>query len=286
MSERRTPPGCSPKPSTGWPTPTTWSSSTPPGLTVVVENLIELADLLLVPVEPTPLAVTNPRPAAALRRRALHQRADGCLLLVARRAQKWPSATSTPSTGRPIRSSCRPRSRTPPPSSGWAPSVSPPSSPPRRSPPAGTEPCGAGWPNGSTWCSGGQLGRFSNCLHWVVVRLQANHRRKGSTMADPCPPPKAAPALPGSRPSPGRPHRADQRCGASLTALGFNSTSSFVAGLILASALGTFQRYPTLLTLVPAAIRPPRQRHGRHGQPGSQRRSTPAPSRCRCGAAR
>ena len=40
----------------------------------------------------------------------------------------------------------------------------------------------------------------------------------------------------------------------SLTALGFNSTSSFVAGLILASALGTFQRYPTLLTLVPAAI--------------------------------
>ena len=40
----------------------------------------------------------------------------------------------------------------------------------------------------------------------------------------------------------------------SLTALGFNSTSSFVAGLILASALSTFQRYPTLLTLVPAAI--------------------------------
>ena len=40
----------------------------------------------------------------------------------------------------------------------------------------------------------------------------------------------------------------------SLTALGFNSTSSFIAGLILASALGTFQRYPTLLTLVPAAI--------------------------------
>ena len=40
----------------------------------------------------------------------------------------------------------------------------------------------------------------------------------------------------------------------SLTALGFNSTSSFVAGLILAAALGTFQRYPTLLTLVPAAI--------------------------------
>ncbi len=30
---------------------------TPPGLTVVMENLIELADLLLVPVEPTPLAL-------------------------------------------------------------------------------------------------------------------------------------------------------------------------------------------------------------------------------------
>ncbi len=40
----------------------------------------------------------------------------------------------------------------------------------------------------------------------------------------------------------------------SLTALGFNSTSSFIAGLILATVLGTFQRYPTLLTLVPAAI--------------------------------
>ncbi|MEZ5382731.1 MAG: magnesium transporter [Microthrixaceae bacterium] len=40
----------------------------------------------------------------------------------------------------------------------------------------------------------------------------------------------------------------------SLTALGFNSTSSFLAGLILATVLGTFQRYPTLLTLVPAAI--------------------------------
>jgi cellulose biosynthesis protein BcsQ len=30
---------------------------TPPGLTLVLENLIELADLMLVPVEPTPLAI-------------------------------------------------------------------------------------------------------------------------------------------------------------------------------------------------------------------------------------
>ena len=40
----------------------------------------------------------------------------------------------------------------------------------------------------------------------------------------------------------------------SLVALGLNSTSSLVAGAFLGSITGTFERYPGLLVLVPAAI--------------------------------
>ncbi|GIU89021.1 MAG: divalent cation transporter [Acidimicrobiia bacterium] len=40
----------------------------------------------------------------------------------------------------------------------------------------------------------------------------------------------------------------------SLVALGFNSTTSFVAGVVLGSITGTFERYPGLLIMVPAAI--------------------------------
>jgi mgtE-like transporter len=40
----------------------------------------------------------------------------------------------------------------------------------------------------------------------------------------------------------------------SLIALAFNSTTSFVAGLVLVSITGTFQRLPGMLVLVPAAI--------------------------------
>lgn len=39
-----------------------------------------------------------------------------------------------------------------------------------------------------------------------------------------------------------------------LTALGFNSTTSFLAGLALAGLWGTFAKYPELLVLVPPAI--------------------------------
>src|SRR4051812_1109179 len=40
----------------------------------------------------------------------------------------------------------------------------------------------------------------------------------------------------------------------SLIALAFNSTTSFVAGLVLVSITDTFQRLPGMLVLVPAAI--------------------------------
>src|SRR5690606_10936988 len=40
----------------------------------------------------------------------------------------------------------------------------------------------------------------------------------------------------------------------SLVALGFNSCSSFAAGAVLGSIVGTFEELPGLLVMVPAAI--------------------------------
>jgi len=160
---------------------------TPPGLTVVMENLIELADLLLVPVEPTPLALrtlgqlqhfvgersTNVPMAAFFSLLDERKVAQRHLHAEYRATDPVFVSTSIPHSTAVERMGAE-RLPTVITSPGAL---------------AGTEPCGARWPNGSTWCSRRAAGPIFPAAYtgWSSVS-KANHRRKGSTMADPCPP--------------------------------------------------------------------------------------------------